>query len=118
MNFIDNIKGLIPRYHCVQDEDGFINMGLTWIDDTGLEDRHWATIKFHRNNETLALKLGEEQPDGSMVYVTKFGATHRISGEKVKAMVKLKQEKLNELQGILSKVGSHGPTLDVAGASA
>ena len=118
MNFIDNIKGLIPRYHCVQDEDGFINMGLTWIDDTGLEDRHWATIKFHRNNEVLALKLGEEQPDGSMVYVTKFGTKHHISAAKVESIVKQKQEKLNELQDILTRRSSHGPTLDAAGAPA
>ena len=65
-------------------EEGFINLGLTWVDDSGLHDSHWATIKFHRNSENLALKLGEEQPDGSFVYVSKYNTVHRISAAKVR----------------------------------
>ena len=118
MNFFDNVKSLIPRYHCKRDEEGFINLGLTWVDDSGLHDSHWATIKFHRNSENLALKLGEEQPDGSFVYVSKYNTVHRISAAKVAGIVKHKQETLTELQDILSKVGKSGPTLDAAGASA
>ena len=76
MQFLSAIKPFIPQPHAFLGEDRNYNVGVTFVDDLGLTDRHNVSLRYVRNSEKLALTNGAIQPDGSWKYVTANGTEH------------------------------------------
>ena len=55
MQFLSAIKPFIPQPHAFLGEDRNYNVGVTFVDDLGLTDRHNVSLRYVRNCENLAL---------------------------------------------------------------
>jgi len=102
------------------DEEQRYNIGLTWVDQQGLTDRHNVQIRYIRNSEKLAVTMGEPQPDGSWRYIEESGMVHTMSAERVDAFYKKTQENAVIISTMIDKINQHMPTktVDTEAASA
>ena len=83
MQILSALKPFIPRFHAFLGEDRNYNVGLDFVDDMGLSDRHNVAVRYTRNSEKKALEHGTRQEDGSWLYVCPSnGAHHTCSKEK------------------------------------
>jgi len=112
-------KHLIPQPHAHMDGEQRYNVGLTWIDQEGLTDRHNIQIKYIRNSEKLAVTQGEPQPDGSWKYVEQGGMVHTMTAERVNAFFKKTQENAVMMSAMIDKIhNAAGHTIDAEAEAA
>ena len=53
MQFLSAIKPFIPQPHAFLGEDRNYNVGVTFVDDLGLTDRHNVSLRYVRTARTL-----------------------------------------------------------------
>ncbi len=104
MQFLSAIKPFIPQPHAFLGEDRNYNVGVTFVDDLGLTDRHNVSLRYVRNSEKLALECGSIQPDGTWKYVTANGTEHVCGADKAQKFFEETSRRAEIAQNMMNKM--------------
>ena len=104
MQFLSAIKPFIPQPHAFLGEDRNYNVGVTFVDDLGLTDRHNVSLRYVRNSEKLALECGSIQPDGTWKYVTANGTEHICGADKAQTFFEETSRRAEIAQNMMNKM--------------
>ena len=118
MQIVKMAKAMIPTFHATMDEDKMYHLGCTWISEDGLTDRHNVEIRYTRNSEELAIKQGDEQPDGSWMFEEPNGNKHVISKSRFDAYVSVKKKHADQYEEIKSRMKTSGINNEIIDAQA
>jgi len=107
MKLLTAISALLPQIHAFLDEEGFYQLGATWIAADGLREQHNLELRYTHNSERLALR-GEPMPNGSWRYVSVNGRVHTISAERAREFMETTHRHATVMVGMLDRLKEAG----------
>jgi hypothetical protein len=107
MKLLTAISALLPQIHAFLDEEGFYQLGATWIAADGLREQHNLELRYTQNSERLALQ-GEPMPNGSWRYVSANGRVHTISAERARDFMETTHRHATVMVGMLDRLKEAG----------
>ena len=107
MKLLTAISALLPQIHAFLDEEGFYQLGATWIAADGLREQHNLELRYTHNSERLALQ-GEPMPNGSWRYVSANGHAHTISAERAREFMETTHRHATVMVGMLDRLKEAG----------